>query len=94
MQAFTLWLQYLTLLGSVNMPTPGSVRWLYSAASAAFATVTSNSLSIDCLLSDRVNTALARTLFHLAVPIIVLILLMLCTTIRSALGLNNALTIR
>ena len=82
MQAFNLWLQYITFLGGINMPTPHSVHWLYAAASVAFATVTSSSLSIDCLLSGRVNKALARSLFHLAIPIIVLLLLMLLATAR------------
>lgn len=71
-QALQLWLQYITLLAGVNMPAPTALHWVFSAANYAFSTVTSGSLSIDCLLSASHNTALQRILVHLAVPPLVL----------------------
>ena len=67
-----LWLQYITLLAGVNMPSPAALHWVFNAASYAFSTVTSGSLSIDCLLTASHNTALQRILVHLAVPPLVL----------------------
>lgn len=67
------------------MPTPQSVHWVISAASYAFSSVTSSTLSIDCLLSDQGNLALHRILFHLAIPLLVLLLVMLLITVRQAL---------
>ena len=75
MQALTLWLQYITLLGNVNINTPAPVHWVFSVVSFAFSTVTSGSLSTDCLLSGDTNLAAQRLLLHLAVPLIVLLVL-------------------
>lgn len=82
LQAFNLWLQYITFLGGINMSTPQSVHWIISAASYAFASVTSSSLSVDCLLADQANLALHRILFRLAIPCLVLLLLMAFAVIR------------
>ena len=70
MQALNLWLQYITLLGSINIPAPSTVHWVFNAAQFAFATVTSGSLSTDCLLSGPVNHALQRILINLTVPVL------------------------
>ena len=68
LQAFTLWLQYTSLVGTVNVRVPRSVHWISSATSFAFASLTSGSLSTDCLLSlGGVNPALQRLLIRLAV---------------------------
>lgn len=75
LQALTLWLQYITLLGGINIPAPDTVQWVFNAAQFAFATVTSGSLSTDCLLSGPVNNALQRILIHLAVPVLMFIAL-------------------
>lgn len=76
MQALTLWLQYLTLIGQINIPSPNTLRWVFSTASFAFATITSGSLSTDCLLSPGpTNLAFQRLLLQLAVPLIILIVL-------------------
>ena len=72
MQALQLWLQYLTLLAGVNMPTPYALHWVFSAANYAFTAVTGGSFSVDCLLSGRHNTALQSVVVHLAVPLLVL----------------------
>ena len=45
MQALQLWLQYLTLLAGVNMPTPYALHWVFSAANYAFSAVTATLLS-------------------------------------------------
>ena len=67
-QAFTLWLQYTTLVGSINVPIPKTVHWIHSATSFAFSSLTSGSLSTDCLLHlGGTNTALQRLLLRLAV---------------------------
>lgn len=76
-QGLTLWLQYITLLGDINISAPGSVQWIFKAASFAFSTVTSDCLSPDCLLSEGTNLAVQRVLLHLAVPPIVLLTLVL-----------------
>lgn len=52
------------------------MHWIFSAASFAFATVTSGALSTDCLQSGTINAAVQRVLLHLAVPVTVLLLLM------------------
>ena len=77
LQGVTLWLQYITLVAGVNIPAPGSLHWVFSAASFAFSTVTSGSLSTDCLLSGPFSQALQRILIHLAVPPHVLTLLVI-----------------
>ncbi len=68
MQALNLWLQYTSLLGNINIPAPKTVHWVFNAAQFAFATVTSGSLSTDCLLSGPINNALQRIFIQLAVP--------------------------
>jgi len=72
LQALNLWLQYTTLLGGINVPAPKSVHWVFNAAQFAFATVTSGSLSTDCLLTGSMNAALQRIFISLAVPVIML----------------------
>ena len=75
-QALTLWLQYMSLLGQANIPAPDTLHWIFSAASFAFSSITSGSLSTDCLLSlGPTNLAFKRLLLHLAVPPIILIVL-------------------
>lgn len=76
MQAFQLWLQYTTLLGSVNVDLPKTVRWIPSAASFAFSSITSGALSTDCLLDPAsTSMALQRLLLRLAVLPLILLLL-------------------
>jgi len=75
-QAFTLWLQYTSLLGSINVSAPKTIHWISSATSFAFSSLTSGSLSTDCLLRlGGINTALQRLLLRLAVPPIMFSLL-------------------
>ncbi len=77
-QGLTLWMQYMTLLGGINIPFPNTVHWVFSAVSFAFATVTSGSLSVDCLLNvHAMNPALQRVLWHLAIPVFSLMVLAL-----------------
>ena len=78
MQGVTLWMQYFTLLGSIRIPYPGSIHWVFSAVNFAFASITSGSLSLDCLLDvHSMNLALQRTLWHLVIPVFSLLFLML-----------------
>ena len=77
LQALTLWLQYIMLLGSINISVPDSINSVFSVASFAFATVTSGILSTDCLQSGTTNPAVQRVLIHLAVPAMVLLLLII-----------------
>ena len=64
-----LHLQYTSLLGSINVSVPRTIHWISSATSFAFSSLTSGSLSTDCLLSlHGVNPALQRLLLRLAVP--------------------------
>lgn len=81
-KALTLWLQYITLLGSVNISAPPSVSWIMTAASFSFTTVTSGALSTDCLQSGSTNTAMQRVLLHIAMPLIVLLLLTAVQALR------------
>ncbi len=75
MQALTLWLQYISLLGQANIPAPSTVHWIFSAASFAFSSLTSGSLSTDCLLNSGANElAFKRIILHLAVPPIVFLI--------------------
>jgi len=74
-------LQALTLLGNINISAPEPIHWVFSAASFAFSTVTSGSLSTDCLLSGHTNPAVQRVLLHLAVPPIVLLVLVFVQTL-------------
>ncbi|DBA86799.1 TPA: hypothetical protein ACH3X2_005382 [Trebouxia sp. C0005] len=77
-KGLTLWMQYMTLLGGINIPFPNTVHWIFSAVSFAFATVTSGSLSVDCLLNvHAMNPALQRVLWHSAIPLFSLMLLAL-----------------
>ena len=76
LQALTLWLQYVSLLGQVNIPAPNTLHWILSAASFAFSSLTSGSLSTDCLLSPGpVNLAVKRLALHLALPPFIFLLL-------------------
>lgn len=81
MQALTSWLQDITLLGSVSISAPAPIHWAFSVVSFAFSTVTSGSLSRDCLLSGNTNLAAQRVLLHLAVLRIVLLVLVLLQTL-------------
>jgi len=61
--------KYTSLLGSINASVPKTMHWISSATSCAFSSLTSGSLSTDCLLSlDGINPALQRLLLRLAVP--------------------------
>lgn len=76
MQGVTLWMQYMTFLGGISIPFPKTIHWLFSAVSFAFASITSGSLSLDCLMDvNSVNLALQRTLWHLGIPVFSLIAL-------------------
>lgn len=74
MQALTLWLQYISLLGQANIPAPSTVHWIFSAASFAFSSLTSGSLSTDYLLASGPDLAFRRIILHLAVPPIVFLI--------------------
>ena len=78
-QAFNLWLQYITLLGGVSIPAPKAVQVVFSAASLAFNAVASGILSLDCLLSasEAVNPAVQGLFIHLALPLVMLVILCL-----------------
>ena len=76
LQVVTVWLHYMSILGNVNIPVPGTVHWVFSVASFAFSSITSGSLSLDCLIrAGPLRPALKRLLVHLAVPVINLLLL-------------------
>lgn len=76
-QVVTVWLQYMSILGNVNIPAPDTVHWVFSVASFAFSSITSGSLSLDCLIrAGPLRPALKRLLVHLAVPVINLVLLL------------------
>ena len=83
LQAITLWLQYVSMVGSANVPAPKSVTWLFSAAGFAFSSVTSGALSTDCLISTQgIDTALKRLILRLAVPWFTLVILMVAQILR------------
>lgn len=84
MQALNLWLQYMTLLGGINIPAPRTVHWVFAVAQFAFASVSSGSLSTDCLLSGPTNPALQRIFIHLAVPALMFLLLATFQALRQA----------
>ena len=71
---------------SAGAGQPAGARYrqtIFSVVSLAFASVTSMSLPLDCALSEqRINTALERTLIHLALPPLVLILLVCAQLVR------------
>lgn len=75
LQAFNLWLQYISLLGLVNIPAPRTVQTLFNVTSMAFTTISSGILSLDCLLTGSVNRAVQRMLIHLALPLLMLLVL-------------------
>lgn len=77
MQALTLWLQYIALIGQINIPAPDTLRAIFTAASFAFSSLTSGLLSTDCLMSVSAqgNLAFRRLLLQLAAPLIGLALL-------------------
>ncbi len=80
-QAAQLWLQYISLLGGVNLPNPSALQWVFSTAKYAFAAVSGGSLSIDCLFSSHHDTAVQRIVIHLAVPVLVLLVMVLIQVI-------------
>ena len=80
LQALTLWLQYISLIGQVNIPAPDTVHWLFNIASLPFSSLTSGLLSTDCLFSSG-NLAFKRLLLHLAVPPITFLLMALIQTL-------------
>lgn len=82
-QAAQLWLQYISLLSGVNLPTPHALQWVFSAANYFFSAVSSGSLSVDCLFSTHHDhtTAVQRILVHLAVSVLVLLAMVLIQVI-------------
>lgn len=83
MQAFTLWLQYISLLGNTNVPAPKTISWVFSASGFAFSSITSGTLSTDCLISPYgINPALKRLILRLAVPWITLVILLVSQVLR------------
>ncbi|KAL0052667.1 hypothetical protein WJX82_005691 [Trebouxia sp. C0006] len=89
LKAVTLWLQYTSLLAGVNIPAPATLHWVFSAVNFAFSTVTSSSLSTDCLLSRPLNAALQRILIHLSVPVLVLAAMVLIQVVWWAITLSK-----
>ena len=85
MQAFTLWLQYISLLGNINVAAPKTVAWLFTFSGFAFSSITSGALSTDCLISPHGNLspALKRIMLRLSVPWISLVILLLLQLLRS-----------
>lgn len=90
LKAAQLWLQYISVLSGINFPTPPALQWVFSAAKSAFAAVSGGSLSIDCLFSTQHNTAVQRTLVHLAVPVLVLLVMVLIQVIWWACTIKQA----
>lgn len=77
LQALTLWLQYTSLLGRINVPAPDSLRWVFNIASFVFNSVASGTLSTDCLLSSGpTNLAFKRLVVQVAGPAITLVVIM------------------
>lgn len=76
LQVLTLWLQYIQLLGTVDISVPGSMHWVFSVVTFAFSSATSGTLSIDCVLSNKSGgAAIKNFLFRLAVPFLTLIVM-------------------
>ncbi len=84
LQALTLWLQYISMVGSTNVPAPNTVTWLFSASGFAFSSITSGALSTDCLISPygAINPALKRMVLRLAVPWFSLAILLIGQVLR------------
>ena len=85
LQAFTLWLQYISLLGNANVPAPKTVAWLFTFSGFAFSSITSGALSTDCFINPygNLNPALKRTILRLSVPWIMFTILLLLQLLRS-----------
>ena len=84
MQALTLWLQYIQMIGTTNVPAPGTLTWIFSVTGFAFSSVTSGALSTDCLISAHggINPVLKRLILRLAVPWFTLVILMVTQVLR------------
>ena len=84
LQALTLWLQYISIVGSTNVDVPSTIKWVFHASSFAFASVTSGVLSTDCLIDvdSAVNPALKRLVLRFAIPWFILVILMAAVTLR------------
>ena len=81
LQALTLRVSYITLLGNIHLSSPKYVGWVFSAASLAFCAVISDLLSLDCLLSRSTKYAVQRVIIHLIIAITVVLLLMASQTL-------------
>lgn len=95
LQALTLWLQYLTILGSTNVNVPSTIKWVFQASSFAFASVNSSVLSTDCLIDTNgsVDPALKRLVLRFAIPWFSLVILMVAVILRSVF-FNNSQVMR
>ena len=84
-QALTLWLQYMSILGSTNVDVPDTIQWIFQASSFAFASVNSSVLSTDCLIdaNGRVDPAVKRLVLRFAIPWFSLVILMVAVILRS-----------
>ena len=93
LQALTLWLQYLSMVGTTNVSVPSSISWLFSATHFAFSSTSSGVLSTDCLIDvdGAINPALKRVVVRLAVPWFTLVILMVAQILRSASGCGSRL---
>ena len=69
LQALTLWLQYTSVVGQVNIPAPETLHAIFSVVSFPFSSFTGGLLSADCLLSiDTIgNLAFKRLVLQLTV---------------------------
>lgn len=93
LQALTLWLQYISMVGTTNVSVPASISWLFSATHFAFSSTSSGVLSTDCLIDidGAINPALKRLVVRLAVPWFTLVILMVAQILRSASGCGSRL---
>ncbi|KAL3155043.1 hypothetical protein ABBQ38_011563 [Trebouxia sp. C0009 RCD-2024] len=83
-RALTLWMQYISMVGSTNVSVPISFGWLFSFTHFAFSSVSSGILSTDCLIGagGTIDPAIKRVILRLAMPWFTLVILILAQVLR------------
>lgn len=88
-KCLVFYLQYVVILGSISVPWPSYLTYVFDSASVVFGAASSQILSLDCVLPHYVNAsapplAVQRQLVNFLAPVAVFVVVILCLLVFRA----------
>lgn len=79
LKTLVLYMQYMLIIASLNIQWPESILYPFQALAWLFSSASPETLSVDCLFArgDALPFAIKKTLFYLAMPLLMLCVLLL-----------------